>query len=339
KKAYINIVNQSGQRMLNTISDIMEISKIEAGIATIDFKEVDIQASLDELIGFFTPEASKKELKLTLENEVPKTVAVIFTDKNKLDSILTNLIKNAIKYTESGKIIVGCKTVKTHYNASLQFYVKDTGIGIPVERQQAVFDRFIQADIADTRVFEGSGLGLAISKSYVEILGGKIWVESQEEKGSAFFFTLPLSGQAQKKMKEKEPGKQNDKTSLIKDLNIIIAEDDEASAFYLQTILKKESNKILVTKNGHETVEACRNNPDTDLVLMDIQMPGLDGYAATRRIREFNKEVIIFAQTAYALPGDREKAMDAGCNDYITKPIKKEDLITLINKHSNEKII
>jgi hypothetical protein len=189
KKGYINIVNQSGQRMLNTVNDIVEISKIEAGIVTVDLKEVDVQANLHELIRFFTPEATKKGVKLMLENEVPKTVAVISTDKNKLDSILTNLIKNAIKYTPAGEIRVGCILKKN----VLEFYVKDTGIGIPTERQQAVFDRFVQADIEDTHVFEGSGIGLSIAKAYVEMLGGKIWLESQEKKGSTFYFTLPLT--------------------------------------------------------------------------------------------------------------------------------------------------
>ncbi|MDZ7743714.1 MAG: ATP-binding protein [Bacteroidota bacterium] len=329
KEAYINIVSQSGQRMLNTVNDIIEISKIEAGLVINDLKEVDVQVRLDELIRFFISEATKKGLKLILEKEVPKTDATIITDPNKLDSILTNLIKNAIKYTPAGEIRVGCEVIANN----LEFYVKDTGIGIPKERQQAVFERFVQAEIGNTRTFEGSGLGLAISKSYVEMLGGKIWVESEEGKGSTVYFTLPLSEQAQENTEEKETGKQDYKISQIKGLNIIIAEDEENSALFLQTILKKESNKILLTKNGHETVEACRINPDTDLVLMDIQMPEMNGYDATREIRKFNKNVLIIAQTAFALTGDYEKAMDAGCNDYISKPINKGTLLAKIQKY------
>ncbi len=189
KESYISIVNQSGQRMLNTVNAIVEISKIEAGIVTMDLKEVNVQEHLDELIRFFTPEAEKKGLKLLLENEELKIPAIIVTDRNKLDSILTNLIKNAIKYTRAGEIRVGCK-VKVNL---LEFWVKDTGIGIPADRQHAVFERFIQADLTTSRSIEGSGLGLAITKAYVEMLGGEIRMESKTGEGSSFFFSLPLN--------------------------------------------------------------------------------------------------------------------------------------------------
>ena len=329
KEAYIDIVHQSGQRMLNTVNDIVEISKIEAGIVTVNLKEIDVQLRLKELIRFFIPEATKKGLKLILENEVPKTVALISTDENKIDSIFTNLIKNAIKFTKAGEIKVGSIVHET----MLEFYVKDTGIGIPAERQHAVFDRFTKADILDKDAIQGSGLGLSITKAYVEMLGGEIRVESKFNQGSTFFFTLPLNKQVQVEIGKKDNGNQDEKASQIKGLHIVIAEDDETSALYLQTILQSENNKIILTKNGIETVEACRNIPGIDLVLMDIQMPDLNGYEATRQIRQFNKNVIIIAQTAFGLFGDREKSIDAGCNDYIAKPIKKEQLRNLIKKY------
>jgi len=329
KEAYINIINQSGQRMLNTVNDIMEISKIEAGIVTVDLKEFDVQERLVELIWFFNPEAMKKGLKLILENKAPKEVAIISTDQNKLDSILINLIKNAIKFTQAGEIRVGCMIREK----MLEFYVKDTGIGIPAERQQAIFERFVKADIMDKDAHQGSGLGLAITKAYVEMLGGEIRVESKINEGSTFLFTLPLNGPVQVKTGIKGNKIQEEKTSQTKGLNIIIAEDDETSALYLQTILHTVSSRVIVTQKGHETVEACRNNPDVDLVLMDIQMPDMSGYETTRRIREFNKDVVIVAQTAYALSGDRKKSIDAGCNDYISKPVKKGILMEKIQKY------
>jgi len=213
--------------------------------------------------------------------------------------------------------------------------VKDTGIGIPAHRQEAVFNRFEQADIADTRVFQGSGLGLAICKSYVEMLGGSIWVESVEGSGSTFYFTLPAKSDTEEtQIADKKISSQNEKTKpKVKDLKILIAEDDETSRQFLSILIKDFTGDILETATGIDTVELCRQNTGIDLILMDIQMPELNGYEATRRIREFNKEVVIIAQTAYAISGDRENAIKAGCNDYISKPINKTKLQTLIQKY------
>lgn len=188
RESFIKIVQQSGQRMLNTVNDLVEISKIEAGLVHVDVKETDLNERVEELIHFFKPEAENKGLKLIVNQFLPFKAKNITTDQNKLDSILTNLIKNAIKYTDSGTINVCCQT----RGSIVEFCIKDTGVGIPKDRQGIIFERFSQAEIADkTRIFEGSGLGLAIAKSYVEMLGGKIWVESQEGKGSTFYFTLP----------------------------------------------------------------------------------------------------------------------------------------------------
>ncbi|MCO5250188.1 MAG: PAS domain S-box protein [Candidatus Kapabacteria bacterium] len=328
KEEYISIVKQSGQRMLNTVNDIVEISRIEAGIVTVVLKEVDVQQRLAEIIRFFTTEAINKGLKLILENEVPKTVTVISTDQSKLDSILTNLIKNAIKYTESGMIKVGCMIQED----SLEFYVKDTGIGIPAERQQAIFERFIQADIVDKMARQGSGLGLAISRAYVEMLGGKIWVESEESKGSTFYFTLPCTSKPAAETIDRQP-KPLEKINDVKKLKILIAEDDKPSRDFISIIVNDYSAEILEAGTGVETVNLCRNTQDLDVILIDIQMPEMNGYDATREIRKFNKKVVIIAQTAFALAGDMEKALEAGCDDYITKPILKGKLLSLLQKY------
>jgi len=334
KEEFIKIVHLSGQRMLNTVNNIVEISKIEAGLVQLNLTRTDVNGRMEELIRFFQPEAERKGIKLHLEMLLPPMDKNMITDQSKLDSILTNLIKNAIKYTKEGEIRVGCQAMANQ----LEFYVKDTGIGIPKERQQAVFERFIQADIFDKEARQGSGLGLAISKAYVEMLGGEIRVESNPDaipggQGSSFFFTLPTNGQGQEIAGEIKIRKGNKSISPIKGLKIVIAEDDENSAIYLQTILKSDAGKIILTQKGHEAVEACRNDPDIDLVLMDIQMPGMNGYEATRRIREFNKKVIIIAQTAYGLSGDREKTIESGCNDYLSKPVNKNELLALIQKY------
>jgi len=331
KEAYINIVNQSGQRMLNTVNDIVEISKIEAGLVHISNKEIDVNETVNVLMRFFKPEAEKKGLTLSIEKLLPEAKKHLLSDQNKLDSIMTNLIKNAIKYTATGTIKVGCR----QKGFEVEFYVKDTGIGIPAHRQEAVFNRFEQADIADTRAFQGSGLGLAICKSYVEMLGGSIWVESEEGLGSTFYFTLPANSNLEEKLiSDKEISVHNEKTKpKVKGLKILIAEDDETSRQFLSILIKDFGNEILEAQSGNEAFELCRQHKDIDLILMDIQMPGMDGYEATRRIREFNKELIIIAQTAYGLSGDREKAIEAGCNDYISKPINKTKLQTLIQKY------
>ncbi|OFY49598.1 MAG: hypothetical protein A2X22_02400 [Bacteroidetes bacterium GWF2_49_14] len=191
QKMYIAIIEKSGTRMLNIIDQIVDISKIESGTVQITLKESDINESCKYAYNFFKPEAESKSLKLNFINLFPNQEVLIRTDHVKVCSILANLIKNAIKYTEKGSIEFGYDVVKTDDHLSLQFFVTDTGIGIPKDRQQAIYDRFIQADISDSKAYQGAGLGLSIAKAYVEILGGRIWVESEVGKGSTFYFTLP----------------------------------------------------------------------------------------------------------------------------------------------------
>lgn len=332
KDAYIKIIHQSGKRMLNTVTDIVEISKIEAGIIDVRNSKFNLSESVISMLNFFQPEAQKKGLILGLESELQETNLFINTDKNKFESIFTNLIKNAIKYTDTGKIIVRT-FIKTGF---VEFCIEDTGIGVPKNRKEAIFNRFEQADIEDTRVFQGSGLGLAISKSYVEMLGGKIWVESIEGEGSQFYFSIPCC------TFEKESSITYNIESTNKELNfrgnykILIVEDDDASTIFLETILKGIAQKIVHAKTGEQAIEICKKNSDFDVILMDIKMPGIDGFETTKRIREINSAVIIIAQTAYALSGDKEKAISSGCNDYITKPVKKELLLFKIEKNIKE---
>ena len=328
---FLKIVHQSGQRMLNTVNDIVEISKIEAGLINIIEKEIDINERVEELTRFFQLEAEEKGLNLILEKLLPEENRKVITDPNKLDSILTNLIKNAIKYTDTGTICVGC----IYKGMDVEFYVKDTGIGIPKNRHKAVFNRFEQADIEDRRVFQGSGLGLAISKSYLEMLDGKIWLESEEGIGSTFYFTLPYNNKLVKEAAFHQTDI-SEKKGSIKKLKILLAEDDEVSEMLLKEELITDGKEILTVKTGVEAVETCKSNPDIDLVLMDIRMPEMNGYEAASQIREFNKEVVIIAQTAYGLMGDREKAMESGCDDYISKPIRKTKLQKLIQKYFGE---
>ncbi|MBK9389963.1 MAG: response regulator [Bacteroidetes bacterium] len=208
-------------------------------------------------------------------------------------------------------------------------------MGIPQNQHEIIFERFRQGSESYNRGYEGSGLGLAICKSFVEMLGGKIWLESEEARGSTFYFTIPYNPVYEKSTEIHINPFEGQKDIDLKILKILIVEDDEISSSLITRMLQNNRNEISHAITGIESIEACRNNPDLDLILMDIRMPKMDGLEATRQIRLFNKDVIIIAQTAFAFPGDKEKAIEAGCNDYITKPIKKSLLYELINKNCN----
>jgi len=332
RRKYTAIINRSSERLLNTINDLIDISKIESGQMKVTFIEISINKLLDELYGFFKPEVTLKGLSLISLPTFDDMEDIVLTDDAKLHGILTNLIKNAIKFTEKGSITFGYY-LKDDF---IEFFVKDTGIGIPENRQQAVFSRFVQADIEDTRAIEGSGLGLTISKAYVEMLGGKMWLLSEEGKGSSFRFTIPYTPTTDRKSAPKATGKTL-KEPVSGNLELLIVEDEETSSYFLEIILKNRFREIIFAKTGKEAIEICRNNPEIDIVLMDIKMPEMNGYEATREIRKFNKEVVIIAQTAFALAGDKEKAIEAGCDDYIPKPIDKELLLEMINHHVKKK--
>ena len=333
QQEYIKIIQTSGDRMLNTVNDIIHISRIESGLAELLLSEVNIEEQLKELHSFFIPEAAKKGIKLILKNESSNQNNKLITDAKKFNSILTNLIKNAIKYTEKGFIEFGYRIVEEADAGTLIFYVKDSGIGIPKNRHQAIFERFVQADIEDKMARQGSGLGLAISKAYAEMLGGKLWLESEEGKGSTFYFTMENTIEAKSNSIAESKGQIVEKNNLHGKLNILIVEDDETSLQLISILLEKFTRKSIKVSSGSEAVETCRRNPDIDLILMDIQLPDINGYEATQKIRQFDKEVVIFAQTAYALTGDKEKALSMGCNDYISKPINNEKLKQIIAKH------
>ncbi len=341
---FINVIQKSGKRMLNIINDIVDISKIESGQMEIAVNEVDVNEQIKSLHAFFKPEADQKEIKLTIGGLLAKDNSVINTDPVKLNSILTNLLKNALKYTDKGYIEVGVSTSSTtNLKADsepdeLKFYVKDTGIGVPKERQHVIFDRFIQADIEDKDARQGAGLGLSITKAYIEMLGGEIRLESQEGSGSTFYFTIPSLQKATQKKRQKGIAEVMKPFGEIKPLKVLVAEDDEFSGYLLRLYLKSFCKEYITVKSGTAAVETCRTNPDIDLLLMDIQLPELNGYEAVRQIRQFNKEIIIIAQTAYGLADDKKKALDAGCNDYISKPVNKDWLTEIIKTCMQNKI-
>lgn len=342
QEEFLKIVQISGDRMLNIINEIIDISKIESGTMEVKRTTVNVNRKLDTVFDLFNRLAGEKNIRLSLEKGLPDEDAIVETDKDKLYSIITNLVKNAIKYTNTGNIDFGYKLRTTsgseildNNDKVLEFFVKDTGIGIDVSRQKAIFERFIQADIKDIEARQGAGLGLSITRAYVEMLGGDIWVESMPEKGSIFYFTIPYQ-EPQIKQDGESSRSGEGEFAEIKGLKVLIVEDDGISAEFLSRIIDKSKNTILFAQSGNEAVKISHENRDIDLIMMDIRIPGLNGYEVTREIRKFNKKVVIIAQTAFAMTGDKEKALEAGCDDYIAKPISKADLLTLLHSHFKE---
>jgi PAS domain S-box-containing protein len=326
---FIDIIQKSGIRMLETVNDLIDISKIETGQVKMYISEINLNEQMESLIEFFLPQAREKGLALILKDPVPNEFAIQKTDRTKIDSILTNLIKNAIKFTDHGKIEVGCQ----FKNDRLEYYITDTGIGIPPHRQEAVFNRFEQADIEDAKAFQGSGLGLTISRSYAEMLGGSIRLESDGKRGSTFFFELPMEVTMEdKKQSSVRNHAKNSGIPALAGKKVLIAEDDLYSGEMIVYLLERTSATLMVARNGPETIENFRKF-GADLVLLDIKLPGVNGYEVLRQLRLEKPELIVVAQTAYAMVEDIRKFRKAGFNDFLPKPIDRNKLYKILNKY------
>lgn len=336
QQEYIKLIQISGARMLNLIAEIIDISKIESGMMEVTIKEININDQIDFAYNLLKMDAEEKGLQLSYNSKDFDDLWIL-TDPEKVYGVLTNLVKNAIKYTDRGTVDFGY-TIK---GETVEFYIKDSGIGIPKERLATVFDRFVQVDIANIEARQGAGLGLAIAKAFVTLLGGKIWVESEFNIGSTFYFTLPLTPNHTKQQSEnafclkntKEIAVSAENNEPIKKLKILVADDDTISRKLILKTIASFGNQIIEAKNGKEAVQKFKENPGIDLILMDIQMPEMNGYEAAKEIRTFDKEIVIISQSAFGLTGDREKALIAGSTDYITKPINKKELIGLLKKY------
>jgi CheY-like chemotaxis protein len=291
----------------------------------------DLYGLFGELLTFFTEQQKhmgKQHLFFNLQ--APKNL-VIITDKVKLKQIFINLISNAFKYTNEGKIEGGCKFDSNH---NLIFYVSDTGIGIPPDKQKLVFERFTQLSEDKKNKIGGTGLGLAIVKGLANLLGAEILLESEPGKGSTFSFIIPHKTI---KTVHQESLKTEEQTKLyFSNKNILVVEDDRYNAEYLKEILSDHGLNILYAANGQEAIQKALDQP-IDLVLMDVRLPDIDGYEATRQIRLHKPNLEIIAQTAFASPDEKQKALDAGCNDYISKPTAKDLLLSMISKHLEKK--
>lgn len=322
-KSYTDIILQSGKRLMETVGNVLDISRIDTGQVEINNKEFSINSLMAEMHSFFSIKANSKNLKLSYNSALDYESSIIKSDEIKINQVLTNLINNALKFTESGGIDYGYRVL----NDEIEFYVKDTGIGIPEDFKRRIFSRFNQADLESTRKYGGAGLGLSICKGLVELLGGKLWFESEYGKGTTFFFTIPYSPVASI-IKSEEQRVEID--TDLRNIKILVVEDDSASSIYLNKLLSKFEPDILNAKNGKEALELFKNN-NIDLILMDIRMPTMDGFTATKLIKEIKPDMPIIAQSAYASNEEIREYLQH-FDDYITKPFDLKSISNILNK-------
>ncbi|MBP1673260.1 MAG: histidine kinase [Bacteroidetes bacterium] len=330
---YIQIIENSGALMLEIINEIIHISKIEAGLIKTNISSFNIKELLQNNFNKFEQTINQKGIILKYYGINALKNFIVKSDQDKVDAILYYVLKFGIQNTIQG----GVELQVVEKDQKFEFTIKDTGLGISPERVSTIFDRF-SADQYLEKSHESRGLDLIIAKSYIEMLGGTIHVSSQLGFGTTIAFSLPLDFEKYKDSPETNAGGRTLNIANLQDLKVLIAEDDETSALLLSTYLKPYTKAILHSPNGEKAVEMARMNPDLDLIMMDIQMPLLNGFNATKQIREFNTSVIVIAQTAFGLSGDRDKALEAGCSDYISKPIKKEELNGMLIKFFPEKL-
>ena len=327
KNSYVDTIHNSGTQLLRLIDDIISISQIEAGIIDINRNNTSIDSILKTIFNLFSITAEKKGLSFSYNNKLPDEYQTVSTDSRRIQQVLINLISNAFKFTSEGSIKFGCFL----NDNNIEFFVSDTGIGISKADEKFIFDRFTQVDHGKDVLYGGTGIGLSISKAIVEKLKGKIWIASKKTKGSEFRFTIPANKQT-KQLKFTDVNK-NDIELDLNGKTILIAEDETFNFEFLNIILTTAGAKIIQAINGKEVIDIIKKENNIDLILMDVKMPVLNGLEATRQIRKNNNNIPIIAQTAYALVGDKDKIIKAGCDDYISKPIQKNKLFEVIGKH------
>ena len=333
KHEYVRIVQYNSRSLLSIVDDLIEMSKIDSDLIQPNFSVVNLNNILNASFELAVFSNKNPNVIVQLQEPEEKISKDIITDVVKLNQILVNLLNNALKFTEEGFVILEY-SLDTN-NEQIVFQVKDSGIGMPEEFKDKVFKRFNKINAKNISANEGLGLGLAISKSYVEMLGGTISLETKEGLGSTFIFTIPLK-YAEKNTLDVDKVNQIINYNLGNEEVVLVAEDDNINFKLIEKLLKIFNFRVIRAIDGVEAVEICKNNQEIDLVFMDIKMPNLDGYGAFQMIREFNQTVPIIAQTSYSFPEEVEKIKQLGFNDFISKPLDKERLYELIKKYFNK---
>lgn len=329
KKEYLDMIRQSGLRLLRIINDIMDLSKLEAGSIQLHPTMFRLRDVLEHSINSFrSGELLRGKAGLTLRLHFPDSLADtdIYADAFRLQQVLDNLIENAIKYTDKGFVEVGCSMTQEGESAELQIYVKDSGPGIAPEKQSIIFERFRQAD--EDNFHEGAGLGLSISRGIVELMGGNIRLESMSGKGSCFLFNIPVKLRDEE---HKNYRKKNLPKPDLKNTTVLVAEDDPGSCYLLKEYLKPCGVEPRRAEDGNMLMQMLAHELP-DLLLLDINLPGKDGYACLKEIREKGYHMCIIAQTAYAMPDEKQRCLEAGCHGYLAKPFFPEELYSEIIK-------
>jgi CheY-like chemotaxis protein len=326
QQKFIEIIHNSSTRLMRIISDILDISKIEAGQMKLQTGEVVLNKLFDNLYMFYENNMYLKEknLKLIMTKGSTDKDYTIIADAFRIEQIIIYLIDNAIKFTSKGSIEFGY----LKNNDTVEIYVKDTGIGIPIDKQEIIFERFRQVQETIGRQFGGNGLGLSISKGLAKLMGGTISVQSAENVGTTFNVSIPCKQEKHKIMRTYKPT-----TVSLKNKVILLVEDDSSSSELIEEVLRPTEVKIIHTKSGLKAVEICATDPTIDLVIMDIRLPDLNGMEATKRIKAARPKLPVIAQTANAMAEDKRGCRDAGCTDYMSKPINAGYLIELLKKY------
>ncbi len=332
KQQYIDIVSSKGRMLVKLVNDMVDVSKAESGELTVIKSVFSINQLMVNLNDFYRIERvfqQREAIEIRLILPENSDDIKIYSDEGRLEQVFTNLIDNALKFTEKGSIEFGYSLNR----GKVEFFVKDTGIGIDSRLHKAIFDRYRQVGEKIDRTSEGKGLGLAISKGIVELLGGKIWVESEPGKGAEFKFTIPAIEPEEQEIAVDLDNMDEEITANWKNRVILVVEDEEINYLFITELLEPTGANILWARDGVQAVELVQSIKNIDVILMDIRMPVKDGYAASLEIRQVNPNIPIIAQTAYAFSEDRAKAIAAGCNDYITKPINSQELLSILDRY------
>ncbi len=332
QQEYVQLILNSGDVLISLLDDIMDISKIEANQVVAINEDFHLNELIMELQGLFSSELEmkgKKEIQLAHVLSLDDPSSLVNTDRIKIRQILVNLLSNAIKFTDTGRIEFG---YRLQQDKSFLFYVSDTGIGISPEKQKSIFERFVQADDTLSRQFGGSGLGLSICKGFVDVLDGKIWVESETGKGANFYFTIPDVNQSGKTAEQ--PVNQGLKASdrNWEDKTILIVEDDHINYQLLEVVLKRTRVNLLHAVTGMDAVKFCLEQPKIDLVLMDVQLPEMNGFEAIKLIKQSQPTIPIIVQTANSMNEEKTRADEAGCQGFMTKPISLNKFMSEVDK-------